>query len=67
MEAYPLQWSPSWPRSKRKEYSRFGPLSIEHGKPLRLRRESNQCSRNFKEKINENRRHHEKFMRSTGM
>lgn len=32
MEAYPLQWPPSWPRSKYKEYSRFGELTINIGK-----------------------------------
>ncbi len=32
MEAYPLQWPPSWPRSKRPEHSRFGELTLEKGK-----------------------------------
>lgn len=32
MQAYPLQWPPTWPRTKNPEYSRFGDLSIERGK-----------------------------------
>lgn len=32
MQAYPLQWPPTWPRSKRKEGSRLGKISIEQGK-----------------------------------
>ena len=37
MQAYPLQWPPTWPRSKRKENSRFGDLTIERGKNEILR------------------------------
>lgn len=32
MEAYPLQWPSNWPRSKRSQYSRFGPTTIEREK-----------------------------------